>query len=151
MHFRIPLAALCTAHWTATVISQHSSSHKHLKSLNHIPLFATPWTAAYQVPPSIGFSRQEHWSGLPFPSSGDLPNPGIEPRSPALQVDTLPSELQLAHKHLSTQSTRLNQWWVFMLQIKRLAGDELPKLPCQQERAATLSYDLYPSLQITVS
>ena len=52
----------------------------------------TPWTVAYQAPPSMGFSRQECWSGLPFPSPGDLPNPGIEPGSPALQADTLPSE-----------------------------------------------------------
>ena len=56
-------------------------------------LFATPWTVAYQAPPSMGFSRQEYWSGLPFPSPGDLPNPGIEPRSPALQADALTSEL----------------------------------------------------------
>ena len=55
-------------------------------------LFATPWTVAYQAPMSMGFSRQEYWSGLPFPSPGDLPNPGIEPRSPALQTDALPSE-----------------------------------------------------------
>ena len=47
-------------------------------------LFVTPWTVAYQASPSMGFSRQEYWSGLPFPSPGDLPNPGIEPRSPAL-------------------------------------------------------------------
>ena len=53
---------------------------------------ATPQTAAHQASPSLGFSRQEHWSGLPFPSLGDLPNPGIEPRSPTLQADTLPSE-----------------------------------------------------------
>ena len=51
-----------------------------------------PWTVAYQAPPSMGFSRQECWSGLPFPSPGDLPNPGIEPGSPALQADALPSE-----------------------------------------------------------
>ena len=51
-----------------------------------------PWTVAYQVPPSVKFSRQEYWSGLPFPSPGDLPDPGIEPRSPALQADALPSE-----------------------------------------------------------
>ena len=63
-----------------------------VKSLNRVQLFVTPWTAAYQVPPSVGFSRQEYWSGLPFPSPGDLPNPGIEPRSPALQIDALPSE-----------------------------------------------------------
>ena len=63
-----------------------------LKSLSQVRLFATPWTVAYQAPPSMGFSRQECWSGLPFPSPGDLPNPGIEPRSPALQTDALPSE-----------------------------------------------------------
>ena len=55
-------------------------------------LFATLWTVAHQVPPSMGFSRQEYWSGLPFPSPGDFPNPGIEARSPALQADALTSE-----------------------------------------------------------
>ena len=54
------------------------------KSLSHVWLFATPGTVAYQALPSMGFSRQEYWSGLPFPSPGDLPNPGIEPGSPAL-------------------------------------------------------------------
>ena len=53
-----------------------------VNSLSHVQLFATPWTVAYQAPPSMGFSRQEYWSGLPFPSPGDLPNPGIKPRSP---------------------------------------------------------------------
>ena len=57
-------------------------------------LFATPWTVAYQGTPSMGFSRQECWSGLPFPSPEELPNPGIEPGSPALQADALPSEPQ---------------------------------------------------------
>ena len=52
----------------------------------------TPWTVAYQSPPSMGFSRQEYCSGFPFPSPGDLPNPGIKPRSPALQADALPSD-----------------------------------------------------------
>ena len=51
--------------------------------------FATPWTIAYQAPLSMGFPRQEYWSVLPFPSLGDLPDPGIEPASPALQVDSL--------------------------------------------------------------
>ena len=51
-----------------------------------------PWTVAYQAPPSMRFSRQEYCSGLPFPSPGDLPNPGIEPGSPTLQADALPSE-----------------------------------------------------------
>ena len=57
-----------------------------LKSLSRVRLLATPWTVAYQAPPSMGFSRQECWSGLPFPSPGDLPDPGIEPRCPALQA-----------------------------------------------------------------
>ena len=56
------------------------------------PTLRPPWTVAYQSPPSMGFSRQEYWSGLPFPSPGDLPNPGIEPGSPAFQADTLTSE-----------------------------------------------------------
>ena len=63
-----------------------------VKSLSRVRLFATPWTAAHQAPPSTGFSRQEYWSGLPFPSPGDLPDPGIELGSPALQADTLTSE-----------------------------------------------------------
>ena len=63
-----------------------------VKLLSHVQLFGTPWTVAHQAPLSMGFSRQEYWNGLPFPSSGDLPNPGIEPRSPALQVDALTSE-----------------------------------------------------------
>ena len=52
-----------------------------------------PWTVARQAPLTMGFSRQEYWSGLPFPSPGDLPNPGIKPKSPALQADDLPTEL----------------------------------------------------------
>ena len=60
--------------------------------LSRVRLFATPWTVAYQVPPSMGFSRQAYWSGFPFSSPGDLPDPGIERSSPALQVDALPSE-----------------------------------------------------------
>ena len=63
-----------------------------VKSLSRVRLFATPWTVAYQAPQSMEFSRQEYWSGLSFPSPEDLPNPGIEPRSPALQADALLSE-----------------------------------------------------------
>ena len=65
---------------------------KIISVLSVVRLFATPWTVAYQAPPSMGFSRQEYWSGLPFPSPGDLPNPGIEPGPPAFQADTLTSE-----------------------------------------------------------
>ena len=63
-----------------------------MKLLSHLQLFATPWTVAHQALLSKGFSRQEHWSGLPFPSPGDPPEPGIEPGSPALQTEVLPSE-----------------------------------------------------------
>ena len=63
-----------------------------MKSLSRIQLFATPWTVACEAPPSMEFSRQEYWNGLPFPSSVDLPDPGIKPRSPALQAAALPSE-----------------------------------------------------------
>ena len=63
-----------------------------MKSLSRVRLFATPWTVAYQAPLSMGFSRQEYWSGLPFPSPGDLPDPGIEPTSPTLRADALTSE-----------------------------------------------------------
>ena len=63
-----------------------------VKLLSRVWLFATLWTVAHQAPPSIECSRQEYWSGLPFPSPGDLPNPGIEPGSPALWADTSLSE-----------------------------------------------------------
>ena len=63
-----------------------------VKSLSRVRLFVTPWTVTYQGPWSRGFSRQKYWSGLPFPSPGDLPKPGIEPGSPALQTDALLSE-----------------------------------------------------------
>ena len=78
--------------------------HIHLgyivKSLSRVRLFATLLTVAYQGPPSMGFSRQEYWSGLPFPSPGDLPDPGIKPGCPTLQVDALTSEPpgKLSHK-----------------------------------------------------
>ena len=61
-----------------------------VKLLSRVRLFVTPWTVAYQAPPSINFSREEYWSGLPFP--GDLPDPGIEPGSPTLWTDSLRSE-----------------------------------------------------------
>ena len=73
-------------------VSIIDTNWKWVKLLSPVGLFGTPWTVAHQAPPSTEFSRQEYWSGLPFPSPGDLPDPGIEPRSPALQADSLPSE-----------------------------------------------------------
>ena len=64
----------------------------YAKSLQSCLTLATPWTVACLAPLSMEFSRQEYWSGLPFPSPEDLPDPGIEPRSPILQADSLPSE-----------------------------------------------------------
>ena len=76
---------LCSKH-------NDNSSWKWKWSCSVVSDSAIPWTVAYQASPSMGFSRQGYWSGLTFPSPGDLPNPGIKPRSPALQADTLPSE-----------------------------------------------------------
>ena len=75
-----------------------------MKSLSRVWLFVTPWTKAYWAPPSMGFSGQGYWSGFPFPSPEDLPDTGIEPRSPTLQADALPSE------PLGKPSTQLNLW-----------------------------------------
>ena len=82
-----------------------------VKLLSPVQFFASPWTVAYQTPPSMEFSRQEYWSGLPFPSPGDLPDPGIKPRSSTLQPDALPSEppgklpyvYKFSHKSLENQ------------------------------------------------
>ena len=75
-----------------------------VKSLSRVQLLVTSWTVAHQATLSMGFSRQEYWSGLPFPSPGDLPDPGIEPRSPALQADALTSEPKWATSSYSIQS-----------------------------------------------
>ena len=68
-----------------------------VKSLSRVRHFVTLWTIAYQAPLSMGFSRKEYWSGLPFPSPGDLPDPGIKPASSAFEADSLP----LSHQESS--------------------------------------------------
>ena len=76
-----------------------------LSLLSHVQLIAMPWAVACQAPLSVGFSRQEYWSGLPSPPPGDFPNQGFEPTSPvapALQADSLP---------LSHQGSPLRSWW----------------------------------------
>ena len=65
-------------------------AYMHAQLLSCVQLSGIPWTVAHHVPLSVGFSRQEHWSGLPFPPPGDLPDPGIKPMSPALQPNSLP-------------------------------------------------------------
>ena len=76
-------------HFYATLAKMSSGDKDQACMLSRsvVQFFATPWTVACQVPLSLGFSRQEYWGGLSFPSPGDLPDPGIEPGSPALQVD----------------------------------------------------------------
>ena len=68
-------------------VMSNTTCESESESLSRVQLFKTPWTVALQAPPSMGFSRQEYWSGLPFPSPGDLPDPELEPRSPSLQAD----------------------------------------------------------------
>ena len=83
----ILLASLFAFYWAPPSIWKVK-----VKSLSCVQLFVTPWTVAYQAPLSMGFPRQEYWSALPFPSPGDLPDPWLDPRSPTLQADALPSE-----------------------------------------------------------
>ena len=84
MHNAWLRSLLCWKHPWVHFPLPHRLVKVKVNSLSRVQLFATPWTVAYQAPLSMGFSRQEYWSGLPFPSPGDLPNPGIEPRSPVI-------------------------------------------------------------------
>ena len=77
--------------YSVTATDQHMCAHA--QPLSRVWLIVTPWTIACEAPLSMEFSRQEYWSGLPFPSPGDLPDAGIEPGSPVLQADSWPSEL----------------------------------------------------------
>ena len=72
-----PLCNFTKTVWGKKIKYTLIKKKRKVKSLSRVWLFVTPWTVAYQAPPSMGFSRQEYWSGLPFPSPGDLPNPGI--------------------------------------------------------------------------
>ena len=85
-----------------------------MKSLSRVRLFVTPWTVAYQASPSMGFSRQEYWSGLPFPSSGDFPDPVIELRSPALEADALTSEPpgKMVYIHLHNEISEYPSYFI---------------------------------------
>ena len=86
-NYGLPLLFFSYTKWEIVIFPYLS-----MKLLSRVRLFATPWIVAHQAPPSMGFSRQEYWSGLPFLSAGHLPDPGIEPRSPTMQADALPSE-----------------------------------------------------------
>ena len=90
--------------------------------LDCVQLFTTPWTLAYQGTLSMDFSRQEHWSGLPFPSLGDLPNPGIESESPALQAGSLPSEPP-GKPHLLLTFNNINNDYCYSQHVCVLSGE----------------------------
>ena len=107
--FRMDWLDLLAVQSTLKSLLQHHSSK--VKSLSRVQLFLTPWTVAYQAPLSMGFSRREYWSGLPFPSPGDLPNPGVEPGSPALQADALPSEPLVLSFLYSPNLTSIHDYW----------------------------------------
>ena len=100
-----------------------------VKLLSHVQLFVTPWAVAYRAPPSMGFSRQEYWSGLPFPSPGDLPDPGIEPGSPTFQADALTSEppgKPVAQKEEAFSVVKtVKRQWITMSSLKCWAYKEL--------------------------
>ena len=106
-------------HWMQNVPStkvpnfSYSFAKRPVKLLSCVQLSAIQWTVAYQIPPSMESSRQEYWSGLPFPSPGDLPDPGIKPRSPALQANTLLSEPPVLYLscHRTEKTIHLKRLW----------------------------------------
>ena len=96
---------------TDTFENNMSEWVKWVKSLSHVRLSGTPWTVAYQILPSMGFSRQEYWNGLPFPSPGDLPDPGIEPRSPKTLYHLSPQEKTMMLGKLKAGGEEDNRGW----------------------------------------
>ena len=96
--YYLPGRCMCWSTWklpkpdATGILWRLSQVHVHAQWLSCVQLFEAPWTVACQTPPPMEFSRQEYWSGLPFPSPGDLPKPGVDPRSPASQADSLLSE-----------------------------------------------------------
>ena len=129
---------LVTLYWQWEILLQYFiEAVSAVKSLSRVRLSATPWTVARQAPLSMGFSRQECWSGLPFPSPEDIPDQGTEPTSFALQVDSLPSEplgkpkntavgsLSLCQGIFPSQESNQGLWhcrWILLL-------SELPRKP----------------------
>ena len=115
--------------WWAT------NNAKHVKwKWSRVRLFVTLWTVGHQALPSMGFPRQEYWSGLPFPSPGDIPDPGIKPRSPALQADALTSEppgKPIACSRLPINICWINKWmnkWLNQMQLRRWRNISLKEI-----------------------
>ena len=112
-----------------------------VKSLSRVRLFGTPWTVDHQAPLSMGFSRQEYRSGLPFPSPGDLPDPGIEPGSPTLKADALPSEPPGKMGMVNSLIRLCSDFW------KKFTYLPFPKAPVQASRSLFLPCHLWPHLK----
>ena len=101
-----------TLEWVAISFSNAWKWKLKGKSLSHVRLLATPWTAAHPAPPSRGFSRQEYWSGLPLPSPGDLPNPRVEPTSPSIGRQVL--------YHWATREAHYNKASIAIKQVTHI-------------------------------
>ena len=112
---------------------------KEVMSVSCVQLFETPWTVAYQPPLSMGFFRQEYWSGLPFPSPGYLPNPGIEPESPALQAYSEPPGKPLKLKW-SLKKFKKNQATIHIVKAQIIF---LSKLLSYQKVRSDFSVTMY--------
>ena len=114
-------------HWpaTSTKLNSKMDNGSGIQSLTHIWFFGTPWTVACQASLSIGFFRQEYWSGLPFPSPGDLPDPGIKPRSSALQADSLLLSHTHTHTHTFVVVQSISHVWLCNLMDNIMPGSSV--------------------------
>ena len=126
----------------STIQQSESTVKEKVLVISCIQLF--PWTVAHQTPLSMGFSRQEYWSGLPFPSPGDLPNPEIEPRSPASQADSLLSESPglTIHVHVSPLS------WISV--PFRVTTEPWGEFPVLHSRFSLVIYFIYSSVYMSI-
>ena len=138
-----PGKSLLSHFWYAQ-LSGKGKKWSEVKWLSRVRLFATLWTVACQAPLSMGFSRQEYWSGLPFPSPGDLPDPGIEPGSPALWADGRRFNLWANREALSTwkwivlsvkkvnslavNSRLLTPWFLFLTKIPHFSESQVVEI-----------------------
>ena len=113
-----------------TLPSASFATESERKSHSHVQLYATPWTVAHQTPPSLGFSRQEQWIGLPLPSPGALPHPKMEPGSPALQTDSFPA----VYSHHSPAGFARQDLHHHFLEEETEALRDLPKARCLFQR-----------------
>ena len=117
-----------------------------LSRFSHVQIFATPWAVASQALPSMGFSRQEYWSGLPFPSPGNLPNPGIKSWSPTLQADSFPSEPPGKPDVKFCQAKNCKFWvmigaiWILQLELQGAGVCQVQQTKNERCHIASLHY-----------